>query len=188
MNVNEIINRIRTIAIQQPGVYSVYDGDVYESWNSAEAKYGSVNIGLQNVTYDSNLVTYTVVLYYGDRLLQDKRNVNSIYTDGVRILQSTINTLNQMDNVDISTTPIYTPFEQKFMDYLAGVYTTIDIECESELGLCNIENYEYESDKDKLIEYLMLKIAEYREDDKELSELLKVILYKIVGSNEIDIQ
>lgn len=186
MNVNEIINIIRYTASQQRGVHSVYDGDVYENWNAAETKYGSVNIGLQNVSYDDNLVTYTVVLYYGDRLIQDKKNVNSIYSDGIRVLQSIINTLNQMDGVDIEGTIIYTPFEQKFMDYLAGQYTTVDIICESELGLCNIDNYEYVSDKDKLIQQLIEKIQEYREEDAELSLLLKQILFKLVGTTEID--
>lgn len=146
MNVNEIINTIKEIAQSQKGVYSVYDGDVYESWNSAEVKYGSVNVGLMNVTYDGNFCTYTVLLHYADRLLQDKKNRNSIYSDGVRVLQSTINTLNTEDYIDISTVVIYTPYEQKFMDYLAGVYTTIDIVCESELGLCDINDFGEDDD------------------------------------------
>ena len=29
MNVNELINKIKEVAMSQPTVYSVYDGDVY---------------------------------------------------------------------------------------------------------------------------------------------------------------
>lgn len=149
MNVNEIINIIKDIANEQKGVQSSFDGDVYENWNSTEIKYGSVNIGFQSLTYNGNLCTYSIVLYYGDRLQQDKANVNSIYSDGIRILQSIINELNNTEGVDIDEQIIYTPFEQKFADYLAGVYATVDISCESELGLCAIDDFDDEQSVDE---------------------------------------
>lgn len=142
MNVVEIINKIKDIASAQKGVYSVYDGDVYDNWNSAEAKYGSVNVGLQNVTYNGNLVTFTFVLYFADRLTQNNSNVNYVYNNGVRVLQSTLNELNDEDGVDVDDIVIYTPFNQKFMDYLGGCYTTVDITCESELGRCDIDEFD----------------------------------------------
>ena len=94
MNTIEIINKIKEVALSQATVSSVYDGDVYTNWNSAEVKFASVNVGIQEISNDNNLTTYSVVLYYGDRLLQDKKNVNSIYTDGVNTLQSIVNILN----------------------------------------------------------------------------------------------
>lgn len=142
MNVNELMNLIKETALSQKPVKSAYDGDVYDNWNSAEVKYGSVNVGLQSMAYNDNTITYTVVLYYGDRLLQNKSNVNSIYSDGIRALQSIINSLNQEGNIDIDGTITYTPFEQQFMDYLAGVYAQVEIMCESELGLCSIDELE----------------------------------------------
>lgn len=141
MNVNELIIKIKEVANEQP-IGSVYDGDVYKNWNSAEVNYGSVNIGLQSITYNSNLCTYTIVLYYGDRLMQNGANCNSIFSDGVTILQSIINTLNTESNIDIPEEVEYTPFEQQFADYLAGVYTTIAVTTDSELGLCSIEDFE----------------------------------------------
>lgn len=141
MNVNELMDKIKSVALTQKPVKSAYDGDVYDNWNSAEVQYGSVNVGLQTITTNANQVTYSVVLYYGDRLLQDKGNVNSIYSDGVLALQSIINTLNTLDRVDVEESVVYTPFEQQFVDYLAGVYTTIDITCESDLGLCSIDDF-----------------------------------------------
>lgn len=141
MNVNELMDKIKSVALTQKPVKSAYDGDVYDNWNSAEVQYGSVNVGLQTITTNANQVTYSVILYYGDRLLQDKGNVNSIYSDGVLALQSIINTLNTLDRVDVEESVVYTPFEQQFVDYLAGVYTTIDITCESDLGLCSIDDF-----------------------------------------------
>lgn len=137
MNVVEIIDTIKKIALYQNFIRSAFDGDVYDNWNNGtEVRYGSFNIGLQNITYSNNLVTYSLVMYYGDRLTQDKTNANQIYTDGVNALQSIINFLNKASNVEVSGDIIYTPFEQKFMDYLAGVYTTIELTTESQLGTC----------------------------------------------------
>lgn len=143
MNVNQITDKIKEIALSLETVNSIFDGDVYTNWNSAEIKYGSFNVGLQNVSNDGNLCTYTFVLYYGDRLTQDKSNVNSIYTDGVNSIQSVINVLNYMQ-FDISGQITYTPFEQQFMDYLAGVYATVDIVTSSSLGFCNMDDYNIE--------------------------------------------
>ena len=143
MNVNQITDKIKEIAISLETVNSVFEGDVYENWNSTEIKYGSFNVGLQNVSNDGNLCTYTFVFYYSDRLTQDKSNANSIYSDGVNTIQSVINVLNYMQ-FDISEQINYTPFEQKFMDYLAGVYATVNIVTSSSLGFCNMDDYNIE--------------------------------------------
>lgn len=135
-NVVELIDIIKKIALSQNLIQSAFDGDVYTNWNSSEIKYGSFNVGIQSISYSNNLITYTLVLYYGDRLLQDRTNANQIYADGVNALQSVINLINTASNVEIAGDIIYTPFEQTFTDYLAGVYTTIDLTTESSLGTC----------------------------------------------------
>lgn len=181
MNTVEIINKIKEVALSQATVSSAYDGDVYENWNSAESKYASVNIGIQEISYEGNMTTYTIMLYYGDRLLQDKSNVNSIFTDGVNTLQSIVNILNTLEMVDVQEPITYTPFEQKFMDYLAGVYCQVNITTDSSLGYCSLDNYVYISDKDKLIEELIEEINKYKTEDERLCRLLQEILYKISG-------
>lgn len=182
MNVNELINKVKEIALLQQTVNSVYDGDVYENWNSAEVKYASVNIGIQSISNEDNLTSYNVILYYGDRLLQDKSNVNSIYTDGTNTLQSIINILNTIDMIDIQEPITYTLFEQKFMDYLAGVYCQIQITTDSMIGNCSLDDYVYIDDKDKLIERLIEEINKYKTEDAELAVLLQEILHKIDGT------
>ena len=181
MNVNEITDKIKEIAASLEPVNSDFEGDVYENWNSAEVNYGSLNIGLQNITYNEQLCTYSFIFYYGDRLLQDKKNINSIFTDGVESIQAVVNLFNQEDKIDIEGQVLYTPFEQQFMDYLAGVYATVEITVPSPIGLCSIDKYEYEDDKDKLIERLIEEINKYKTEDAELALLLKEILHKISG-------
>lgn len=181
MNTIEIINKIKEVALSQATVNTVYDGDVYENWNSAEAKYASVNIGIQSVSNEGSLTTYSIVLYYGDRLLQDKNNVNSIYSDGVNTLQSIVNILNTVDMVDIQEPINYTLFQQQFSDYLAGVYCQIELITDSTVGYCSLDNYVYVDDKDKLIERLIEEINHYKTEDERLASLLQEILYKLTG-------
>lgn len=189
MNLNEIINKIKEVAISQQTVSSVYDGDVYENWNSSEVTYGSVNIGIRDITYESNLCTYSFLLYYGDRLLQDKNNVNSIITDGINTLQSIINILDSLDGIYIEEdiTINYTPFEQKFMDYLAGVYVTVNIQTQNTIGICGMDEYDEDN---SLIDRLYELITELREknatlvEDRDATlELLKEIYKKLTGND-----
>lgn len=135
--VTGLIKVIKAIALRQLPVHSATDGDVYDNWNSPKKlKYGSVNIGLDSVSYRGQHTVYRFILYYGDRLLQDKSNANQIYADALNVLQSVVNALNTINGVDIEGPTTYTPFEQQFMDYLAGLYVTVDILVESILGTC----------------------------------------------------
>lgn len=136
MNYIELIDHIKSIAERVNLVHSFCDGDVYTNWNTGTIKYGSVNVGLETITRSANTVTYNLVLYYGDRLLQDRSNINSIWVDGLNVLQSIINGL--PDEVSYESPITYTPFEQKFADYLAGMYVRIGIEAEYDLGACEI--------------------------------------------------
>lgn len=85
MNIVELINKIKELAIQHNLVHSTYDGDVYTNWNTTEVKFGSVNVGVETIQRAENYIQYDVILYYADRLLQDNQNANAIYADGVNI-------------------------------------------------------------------------------------------------------
>lgn len=137
MNAVELINKAREIACQHQLVKSFFDGDVYTNWNTTEIKYGSVNVGIENIWRNANTIQYDVVFYYADRLLQDNANTNAIYSDGVNVLQSIINLLEE--DVDIAYPIQYTPFNQQFTDYLAGVYCRVSITSEFPLGNCTID-------------------------------------------------
>lgn len=131
-----LVDVIKFIARAQTPVQTATDGDVYENWNSSEIRFGGFNVALEQVSYDNQLTTYRFVMYYGDRLMQDKSNVNSVIEDGVRVIQTVLNNVTNINGVEVIFPVNYIPFEQKFMDYLAGVYVTVDIQTESVLGAC----------------------------------------------------
>lgn len=137
LEIVELMDLLKDIAIRLQPVASAFDGDVYSNWNSSEIKYGSVNFGLERVEYDIQFCKYHIIMYYGDRLLQDASNRNDIYSDGIRVLQTIINAVNMDDRLDIDSISNYTPFEQTFADYLAGVYCRVEILAPSILGVCD---------------------------------------------------
>lgn len=143
MNYINLVDRIKNVSESTKFVNSICSGDVYENWNSAEIKYGSINIGLENVERGENTITYNVILYYGDRMLQDKSNREQIWSNGVNVLQSILNGIDD-DDVTVGLPIQYIPFEQKFADFLAGVYANVRIVCDFELGSCEIDKMYYE--------------------------------------------
>ena len=181
MNYVELLKEIKDIALSQH-IESFYDKDVYEVWNGVNVKYSSLVVNLENMSYDGQRITYSVVMYYGDRLQQDNSNANQLYTDGVRAIQSIINVLQGnyiMLNEDVVQ---YTPLNQKFADYLGGVWARVDIEVDNELGLCAIDGYEWHDERDEIIRQLEAKIREYELEDEALTILLKQIRYKLNGT------
>lgn len=132
----ELVEAIKAIALLQNTVKSAKDGDVYDNWNSAEVKYGAFNIGLESMHHEGQQCTYTFILYYGDRLTQDRINRNEIWADGMVTLQTIVNALGSIDGIEVPEEVDYTPYEQKFMDYLAGVWCRVDVTIESLIGEC----------------------------------------------------
>lgn len=178
MNAIELINKIKEIALSQNTVNSVYDGDVYNNWNTNEVKYGSVNIGLESVEYANQISYYNLILYYGDRLLQSDFNANNLYVDGINTLQSILNILNTLDFIDVSDVTYYT-FNQKFCDYLGGVYCRVRIMTDSPIGDCSLDDFIYIDDRDKLIKDLLDQLNKWKSKDEELSRILQEVLHKL---------
>ena len=108
MNMVELIQHIKEVTASLPMVRSVCSEDVYLNWNSAEVKFASVNIAVETVTRNENNAEYAVVLYYADRLLQDKSNSEAVYTDAVNVLQSILNNLDE--DLEVVYPVQYTPF------------------------------------------------------------------------------
>lgn len=135
MNTIEVIKEMSDIAIQIPQVKKVSDGDVYTNWNSGEIEYGSINIAISNITKQEQTLTYTIYLYYGDRLLQDKSNYTNICTDAEYVLNLIINTLEG----EVEEPYDITFFEQQFADYLAGGYVIFNYTVDSNIGECELD-------------------------------------------------
>ena len=178
MNITSLLNNIKEIAGNVHTVRSVYDGDVYTIWNTGEIKYASFVVSIKNVQRSGNTRSYSILLYYGDRLMSDCSNRIGIWDDATNTLQSVLNKLSNLDCVVGDYTVIL--FEQKFLDLLAGGYVEVNIEVEDELGECEMNDIIL--DNETLIERLKEAIRKYQGKDDELSTLLAQILFKLDGT------
>ena len=144
MNIVQLNNFIEKIVSCTETVKSFYTNSVYECWNTEEVKYGSISFCITKTQMRERTMTYDAIIYYGDRLLEDKSNRNAIWSDAAQVIQSIIGTVNGIDGeITISYPYNLTLFEQKFADELAGAYAEISIEVEG-IGECGDLLYGYE--------------------------------------------
>lgn len=144
MNIVQLNNFIEKIVSCTEIVKSFYTNSVYECWNAEEVKYGSISFCITKTQMRERTMTYDAIIYYGDRLLEDKSNRNAIWSDATQVIQSIIGTVNSVDGeITISYPYNLTLFEQKFADELAGAYAEISIEVEG-VGECGDLLYGYD--------------------------------------------
>ena len=178
MNFIQILKKLEAYSLSLPYVHSTNLGDIYEYLNGKpNVKYASVNIDINQSTRNDNLISYSVYLYYVDRLVEDKSNWMEVKTTAEQVLNSIVNYAAKIGDVDDGWTINY--FEQQFADYCAGGYVQFNLEVPNIMGECLID--EYKDDDKKLIEQLEEAIRQYAKENAELTELLKEILFRLSG-------
>lgn len=155
MNIVQINNFIKKIANCTELVHSFYTDSVYECWNSkGNVDYGSVVFCIKKTRMRERTMIYDAIMYYGDRLLDDKSNRDAVWADATNVIQSIIGTINNIDgNVSVAYPYDITLFEQDFADELAGAYASISVEVEG-VGECGdlLSGYEDNSSEEIKLE------------------------------------
>ena len=134
MNTVNLYRYIKSITDQMPLVHSYSNKSVYDYWNTEEVKYGSVVFSVKSVSAREDTTSYNGILYFGDRLLEDRSNVEDIYADATTTLQTILNTLAESDVVEVSYPVSITYFEQEFADQLAGAYADVNLIVRGDVG------------------------------------------------------
>lgn len=186
MNITNLLYNIKNIASQVRTIRSVYDGDVYTIWNTGQIKYASFVVGVTSVIRRNNTRQYNLIMYYGDRLMNNSSNKNAIWDDATNTLQTIVNSIQEQLEGSVEDYTIQL-FEQKFEDMLAGGYVNISIATEDELGDCEINDLIIP--EDELIERLKQEIVRLEEEievmsekDAQLAILLKDVYYRLTGT------
>lgn len=137
MNSKELTEIILQTASTCPLVHSVGCGDVYDELNNiGHNEYGHFNAVVESATKGTNLTRYDVVMYFADRLTQDKKNSLSVQVDGYTAIITTLNRL--LDSADIEVGEYSVNyFEQKFADYCAGAWARVQISAQDDLSACD---------------------------------------------------
>lgn len=138
MTLVNLYEYIKQYALTIPIVKSYYNTSVYECWNNQEVKYGSVVFAVKSVREQNSIAKFDCVLYYGDRLNENKSNRDSIQSDAIGVINNIVNRLNCSNNIEYVTYPVQsTIFEQKFADELAGAYANLTIDLQSTGDCCD---------------------------------------------------
>lgn len=139
MTLFEIINKLKTIAISKPNINFVGDGDVYTLNSLPNIDYSVFFITQNDHSIYQDTITYSLNLFYIDRISDSEDNVLNIQSDGMLQLTNVINTLVFSEDVDVEGDITFTPFIQRFADQCAGVYCTVRFIVDNNLGTCNYE-------------------------------------------------
>lgn len=178
MNFIQLLKKLEAYSLSLPYVNSTNLGDIYEYLNGKpNVKYAAVNIDINQSTRNDNLITYSVYLYYVDRLVEDKSNWIEVKTTAEQVLNSIVNYAAKIGDVDDGWTIHY--FEQQFADYCAGGYVQFNLDVPNIMGECLID--EYKDEDEELIEHLKEAIIKYESENAELALLLKDILFRLEG-------
>lgn len=104
------------------GIETVTFGDVYNNWNNSEIKYSALNVFAKGCEVSDGQITYSLILFVADRLLEDKSNETFIYDIAVLQLEAILDNLEAITGVRN-----YTFFTEKFTDVVAGAFVEIEV-------------------------------------------------------------
>lgn len=134
MKLYSIIESIKKICSTVPNVHTVIVGDVYELNQLQDIEYSAVVITEQshahNIEEDYNL--YGLDIFYVDRETSDKSNILDIHSCGIDVLNSIVNSIEDMGGEITNQYSIIT-FEERFDSLCAGAYASLNIRFATEL-------------------------------------------------------
>ena len=139
MTLFEIINKLKSIAINKPNINYVGDGDVYTLNSLPNIDYSVFFITQNDHSIYSDTITYNLNLFYIDRISDSEDNTLNIQSDGMLQLTNIINTLIFSEDVDVDGDITFVPFIQRFADQCAGIYCNVRFTVENNLGSCNYD-------------------------------------------------
>lgn len=173
MNKVELNKYIESICKQIPIVHSFYTDDVYEVWATDDIQYGSVSFVITNSSISDNVTNWTGMIYYADRLLEDKSNRDSVQTDANNAINAIMNAISMDDDIITINYPTeVTFFEQRFVDLLAGGYASIQIGTDNSISKCGYGFVKEVGGCESAIKELEDEIEVLEEKNDRLSDLL----------------
>lgn len=124
--IKDIINKIEGTAQNIPNINQIIQFNVYDINKLKNVDYScfawTINDGIEN----NGTITYTISIFYVDRLLSDNSNKLLIWDEGETILKRIIDMLSEEDFGEISQRK-YQYFSDEFVDKCAGVWCDFSI-------------------------------------------------------------
>lgn len=166
MTLRETTDIIKEFCANEPNVGFVDVGDVYELNAQQNIQYPSMVITQQthSVVVDKEWYRFHFVIFYVDRLTEDKSNENQVQSTAITVLEDIIKNIEQM-GIFSQYDYTYNTFTEKFESLCAGAY--VDIQLNVPIADCDWDTvYDYfkklfesevEHKQDKLISGFNIK-------------------------------
>lgn len=136
MTLKEVIDAILYVAKQHPSIRTAKEGNVYELDSMPDVEYKVFWLTQGQHRFDNQQNTYTFNMFYIDRLTDGIENQTDIQSDGIVAINNIINGLQAYYDIEIDFPVNITAFNQRFADDCAGVFATVSIVVDNELGEC----------------------------------------------------
>lgn len=133
MTLYKLVTIIKDIALKQPNVGSVNEGNVYDINSDPSVKYVNITLTQGTHTQDEMFDHYNFTIFYIDRLVDDmESNRLQIQSIAKEVLANIIHILSERYDIEHQSIS-FQPFTQKFSDECAGCYTTITFDIPKEI-------------------------------------------------------
>lgn len=139
MTLKEVIDNIIYVAKSQPNIKTVKEGNVYDLDSMPDVEYKVVYLTQSQHRFDNQQNTYNFTLFYIDRLTDDSGNKIDIHSDGIVTINNILNGLQDCYDMEVETPVSVTTFNQRFVDDCAGVFASVSIVVDNDLGYCYYE-------------------------------------------------
>lgn len=138
MTIKQLTEAIEKIAIKKPNINYVGVGNVYDLNEKPDVKYSVIYLTPSKTDIYENYISHSITIFYIDRLTDNLDNKLDIQSNGAREITNVINHLVNTEDIEVDYPISFTPFNQRFVDDCAGVFTTITFTVDGE-GLCFFE-------------------------------------------------
>lgn len=126
----QVVNIIRDTAFAQPNVNTVVRE--FLDLNREDTVYSAVVIqdrdGSRDRIVEQDWNTYTFHLGYVDRLTDDEKNRDDIFSTGINVINNIVASIRERWDLEVSIIDRFSTFNQRFTAQCAGVYVVLAIQ------------------------------------------------------------
>lgn len=136
MTLKQLIYNILEIAKEKPNIRTAKEGNVYDLNSMPDVEYNVFWLTQGQHRVDEQEITYNFNMFYISRLTDDFGNKVDIHSDGIVELNNIINTIVEELDCEVEYPLSFTTFNQRFSDECAGVFVSVNILVDNNLGNC----------------------------------------------------
>lgn len=126
MTLRELYTFIEDIARQVPCIKTVIENNVLRLNEMREAQYGVFAITQESHTSSQGWNTFTLNLFYIDRLQNSQDNEVMIQSHAIEVLRAIV--MKVEESVGLADTVRYTSFTNRFQDLCAGAWAVVTLQ------------------------------------------------------------